>query len=47
MGDIVRLGDFDAQTKDDQTTMFDTSKVMCGEVMGEEVCHQQRTINFL
>ena len=37
MGDIMLLGDFNARTKDEQTTMFDTNEAVYGEVMAEEV----------
>ena len=37
MGDIILLGDFNAQTKDEQTTMFDTNEVVYGEVMPGKV----------
>ena len=33
LGNIESLRDFNAQTKDEQTTMFEA---MCGEVMAEE-----------
>ena len=31
------LGDFNARTKDEQTTIFDTNEAVYGEVMAEEV----------
>ena len=37
MRDTILLGDFDAQTKDEQTTMFDTNEAVYGEVMAGEV----------
>ena len=37
MGDIILLGDFNAQTKDEQTTIFDANDAVYGEVMVEEV----------
>ena len=37
MVNILLLGDFNARTKDEQTTMFDTNKAVYGEVMAEEV----------
>ena len=37
MGDIILLGDFNARTKDEQTTMFNTNEAVYGEVMAEEV----------
>ena len=35
MGGIILLGDFNAQTTDEQTTRFDTSEAMHGEVIAE------------
>ena len=37
MGDIILLGDFNARTKDDHSTMFDTNEAVYGEVMAKEV----------
>ena len=37
MGDILLLGDFNARTKDEHTTMFDTNEAVYGEVRAEEV----------
>ena len=37
MGDIMLLGDFNARTKNEQTTMFDTNEAVYGEVTAEEV----------
>ena len=37
MGDIILLGDFNARTKDDHSTMFDTNEAVYGEVTAEEV----------
>ena len=31
------VGDFNARTKDEQTTTFDTNEAVYGEVMAEEV----------
>ena len=37
IGDIILLGDYNARTKDEQTTMFDTNEAIYGEVMAKEV----------
>ena len=35
MEDIILLGDFTTQTKDEQTTMLDANKVVYGEITAE------------
>ena len=46
MGDIMLLGDFNARTKDEQTTMFDTNEAVYGEVMAEEVGLKRQAQNM-
>ena len=46
MGDIIRLGNFNARTKNEQTTMFDPNEVVYGEVMVEEVGLKRRAPNM-
>mgnify|MGYP000338371851 CR=1 len=42
MGDIILVEDFNAQTKDEQTSMIDTIVAIYGEVMVEEVGLKQQ-----
>ena len=37
MGTIILLGDFNAQTKDEQTTMFDTNEAVYRKIMAEDL----------
>ena len=42
MGDIILLGNFNARTKDKQTTMFDIDEAVYGEAMAKEVGLRQQ-----
>ena len=45
IGDIIRLGDFNVLTKDEQTTLFNTSLTMYGKVIVEELAKSDEGSN--
>ena len=46
---IILLGDCNVQTKDEQTTMFDTNEAVYGDVMAEKVSlkHQAQDMSAI
>jgi hypothetical protein len=46
MGDIILLGDFNARTKNEQTTLFDTSKASYNEISTEEAGLQRQALDM-